>query len=126
MRYLFQFGRILAFCFAGEVLHAVLPLPVPASVYGLLLLLLALCFGIVRLEQVRETGLFLTGIFPLLFVPAATGVMELWAELGAMLLPAVISIVPVTVLVFAAAGRTTQALIRRKEKKAKGNFCLFF
>lgn len=116
MRYLFQSGRILAFCFAGEVLHAVLPLPVPASVYGLLLLLLALCFGIVRPEQVRETGLFLTGIFPLLFVPAAAGVMELWAELGAMLLPAVIAIVPVTVLVFAAAGRTTQALIRRKEK----------
>lgn len=116
MRYLFQSGRILAFCFAGEVLHAVLPLPVPASVYGLLLLLLALCFGIVRPEQVRETGLFLTGIFPLLFVPAAAGVMELWAELGVMLLPAVIAIVPVTVLVFAAAGRTTQALIRRKEK----------
>ena len=116
MRYLFQSGRILAFCFAGEVLHAVLPLPVPASVYGLLLLLLALCFGIVRPEQVREAGLFLTGIFPLLFVPAAAGVMELWAELGVMLLPAVIAIVPVTVLVFAAAGRTTQALIRRKEK----------
>lgn len=116
MRYLFQFGRILAFCFAGEVLHAVLPLPVPASVYGLLLLLLAFCSGIVRPEQVRETGLFLTGIFPLLFVPAAAGVMELWAELGAMLLPAVIAIVPVTVLVFAAAGRTTQALIHRKEK----------
>ena len=116
MRYLFQFGRLLAFCFAGEVLHAVLPLPVPASVYGLLLLLLALCSGIVRLEQVRETGLFLTGIFPLLFVPAAAGVMELWAELSAMLLPAVIAIVPVTVLVFAAAGRTTQALIHRKEK----------
>ena len=116
MRYLFQSGRILVFCFAGEVLHAVLPLPVPASVYGLLLLLLALCSGIVRPEQVRETGLFLTGIFPLLFVPAAAGVMELWAELGALLLPAVISIVPVTVLVFAAAGRTTQALIHRKEK----------
>mgnify|MGYP004438044765 FL=1 len=116
MRYLFQSGRILAFCFAGEVLHAVLPLPVPASVYGLLLLLLALCSGIVRPEQVRETGLFLTGIFPLLFVPAAAGVMELWAELGVMLLPAVIAIVPVTVLVFAAAGRTTQALIHRKEK----------
>lgn len=116
MRYLFQSGRILAFCFAGEVLHAVLPLPVPASVYGLLLLLLALCSGIVRPEQVRETGLFLTGIFPLLFVPAAAGVMELWAELGVMLLPAVIAIVPVTVLVFAAAGRTTQARIHRKEK----------
>ena len=36
--YLFQFARILAFCFLGEVCHAVLPLPVPASVYGLVLL----------------------------------------------------------------------------------------
>lgn len=117
MRYLFQFGILLGFCFAGEVLHAVLPLPIPSSVYGLLLLLFALILGIIKLEQVRETGLFLTAIFPLLFVPAATGVMELWAELGAMLLPALITIVPVTILVFAAAGRTTQAIIHRKENK---------
>ena len=41
-KYLFQFARILAFCFLGEILHAVLPLPIPASVYGLILLLLAL------------------------------------------------------------------------------------
>ena len=52
---------------------------IPASVYGLILLLLALRLGIVKLEQVKEVGLFLTGIFPLLFVPAAAGVMELWA-----------------------------------------------
>ena len=100
----------------GEILHAVLPLPIPASVYGLILLLLALRLGIVKLEQV---GLFLTGIFPLLFVPAAAGVMELWAEMGNMLLPIIIAIVPVTVLVLASAGRTTQALTsRRKNKEA--------
>lgn len=79
---MFQFVRILAFCFLGELLHAVLPLPIPASIYGLVLLLAALCLGIVRLDQVQETGMFLTGIFPLLFVPAAAGVMELWTELG--------------------------------------------
>lgn len=117
MRYLFQFARLLAFCCAGELLHAFLPLPVPASVYGLLLLLAALCTGIVRLEQVQEAGIFLTGIFPLLFVPAAAGVMDLWAELGKMLLPALVAIIPVTLLVFAVAGRTTQAVIRRKESK---------
>lgn len=121
MRYLFQFGTLLGFCFAGEVLHTLLPLPVPSSVYGLLLLLLALCLGLIQLEQVRETGLFLTGIFPLLFVPAAAGIMELWAELGAMLLPALIAIIPVTILVFAAAGRTTQSLIHPKEAKHHGH-----
>lgn len=117
MRYLFQFARLLAFCFAGELLHTFLPLPIPASVYGLLLLLAALCTGIVKLEQVQEAGIFLTGIFPLLFVPAAAGVMDLWAELGKMLLPALVAIIPVTLLVFAVAGRTTQAVIRRKESK---------
>ena len=76
-----------------------LPLPVPASVYGLVLLLLALNFRLIRLEDVKEVGVFLTGIFPLLFVPAAVGVMELWAEMGEMLLPIIIAIIPVTVLV---------------------------
>ena len=117
VKYIFQFARITAFCLAGEVLAAVLPLPIPASVYGLLLLVAALKFGVLKLDQVRETGLFLTGIFPLLFVPAAAGVMELWAEMGAMLLPILIAIVPVTVLVLVSAGRTTQALTSRRAAK---------
>ena len=111
-KYIFQFGRILAFCF----LHVVLPLLVPASVYGLVLLLAALTAGVVKLEQVKETGTYLTGIFPLLFVPAAAGIMELWAEMGQLLLPILIAILPVTVLVMAAAGRTTQALTARNKK----------
>ena len=113
--YLFQFARILAFCFLGEVCHAVLPLPVPARGYGLLLL--ALNFRLIRLEDVKEVGVFLTGIFPLLFVPAAAGVMELWAEMGEMLLPIIIAIIPVTVLVMVTAGKTTQALTSRKKNK---------
>ena len=84
-----------------------LPLPVPASVYGLVLLLAALNFGFVKLDDVKEVGTYLTGIFPLLFVPAAAGVMELWAEMGNMLLPIIIAIIG-TVLVMVSAGRTTQ------------------
>ena len=89
-----------------------LPLPVPASVYGLVLLLAALNFGFVKLDDVKEVGIYLTGIFPLLFVPAAAGVMELWAEMGNMLLPIIIAIIPVS------AGRTTQAMTGRKKKEA--------
>ena len=117
-KYLFQFTRILAFCFLGEILHAVLPLPIPASIYGLILLLLALRLKVIRMEDVKEVGLFLTGIFPLLFVPAAAGVMELWAEMGSMLLPILLAIFPVTVLVLITSGHTTQALVRRKQKGA--------
>ena len=94
-----------------------LPLPVPASVYGLVLLLAALNFGFVKLDDVKEVGIYLTGIVPLLLVPAAAGVMELWAEMGRLLLPILLAILPVTVLVMAAAGRTTQALTARNKKE---------
>ena len=117
MKYVFQLTRILAFCFAGEVLHTLLPLPVPASIYGLVLPVAALLTGLVRLDQIRETAVFLTGIFPLLFVPAAVGVMELRAELAAMLVPVVLAAVPVTVLVMAASGLTTQTLARALSRR---------
>ena len=117
MKYIFQFSRITAFCLAGEVLAAVLPLPIPASVYGLLLLVAALKFGVLKLDQVRETGLFLTGNFPLLFVPAAAGVMELGSQLMNLLLPAVLAIVPVTALVMAVTGMVAQKCAGGKEHK---------
>ena len=88
------------------------------AMYGLVLLLAALNFGLVKLDDVKEVGIYLTGIFPLLFVPAAAGVMELWAEMGNMLLPILIAIIPVTVLVMVSAGRTTQAMTGRKKKEA--------
>ena len=114
MKYIFQFLRILGFCLAGELLHWLLPLPVPASIYGLVLMLLALKTGVVKLEQIKETSQFLTGIFPLLFIPGAVGVMELWDVLREIWLPVVLALVVVTIATFAASGRVTQWLIRRK------------
>ena len=107
MKLIFEFARIAAFCFAGEV----------CSVYGLMLLLAALRFGVVKLEQVRTAALFLTGIFPLLFVPAAAGVMDLWADLQAMLVPVLLALIPITILVMTVSGCVTQRLAERKEKK---------
>ena len=122
VKYIFQFARITAFCLAGEVLAGevspvVLPLPIPASVYGLLLMVAALKTGVLKLDQVRETGLFLTGIFPLLFVPAAAGVVELGSQLMDLLLPAVLAIVPITALVMAVTGMVAQKCAGRKEHK---------
>lgn len=117
VKYIFQFARITAFCLVGEVLAVVLPLPIPASVYGLLLMVAALKTGVLKLDQVRETGLFLTGIFPLLFVPAAAGVVELGSQLMDLLLPAVLAIVPITALVMAVTGMVAQKCAGRKEHK---------
>lgn len=117
MKYIFQFCRILLLCFLGETLHFLLPLPIPSSIYGLLLLFLALKTEIVKLEQVRETGLFLTGIFPLLFIPAAVGVLEVWDELRAMLLPVTLALFLVTILVMVVSGHITEFVVNWREEK---------
>ena len=78
---------ILLVSFAGEVLKLALPFPVPGSIYGMLLLFIALCTGVIRLEHVRETGLFLVEIMPILFVSAGVGLMDSWGDLRKILLP---------------------------------------
>ena len=117
MKILRQFGLILAITFAGEVLKALLPLPIPASIYGMVIMLVGLVSGLLRLEDVQDVGDFLIEIMPILFDPAAVGLMDSWGTMKALLLPSVVMLVVVTVLVIVVTGRVTQVLIRRKKGK---------
>lgn len=75
MKYLRQLLMILIFSFIGEVLHAVIPIQMPASIYGLVLLFIALMTGLVKLPQVHEAARFLIEIMPLMFIPAGVGLL---------------------------------------------------
>lgn len=112
MNYIKQFSIILLFAFLGEILRAALPLPVPASIYGILLLFLALQRKWLAAGDIREAVAFLIQIMPILFVPPAVGLMEAWGvlrpDLGAYLLIVVVS----TVMVILVTGRFTQFLLR--------------
>ena len=116
MKYVFQFARIMGFCLAGELLHRVLPLPIPAGIYGLVLLAAALLTGVMKLEQVKQTGDFLSSLFPLLFIPTVAGVMEQWELIAGNLIPILIALIPVTWAVMAVAGKVTQSIMDRGEK----------
>ena len=113
MKYLTQFVIIMGFTLLGEALQRLLPLPIPASVYGLLLLFAALCLKLVKLEQVKETAGFLTSILPILFVSPAVGIVEDWALIREDLLAILILLVASTVLTFGIAGRTAQAFLKK-------------
>lgn len=117
MLYLRQFCIILFVSFLGELLHVMIPLPIPASVYGLVLMLLALCTGIIKLNQVKETAGFLIEIMPVMFIPAAAGLLDAWPALQAIWIPVILITVITTVLVMAVTGRVTQHMIRRKNRK---------
>lgn len=116
MKYVFQFLRIIGVCFIGEVLAEALPLPIPASVYGLVLMLVMLRTGLYRLEQVRETGMFFVSILTIFFIPAAVGVMEQWDVLVAIIFPCVIATLLITALVMGVTGRFTQWIHRFGDK----------
>ena len=115
MKYIRQFLWILLFSFVGEVLKYLIPLPVPASIYGLVLLFVALLSGVIRLEAIREVSQFLIEIMPLMFIPAAVGLLESWDALCGVFWQSMVATVVSTVLVMGVSGVITQWLIRRKE-----------
>ena len=117
MKYIRQFAVILGFTCAGEILHYFIPLPIPGSVYGLVLLFAFLAFGWIKLEDVRETGQFLIEIMPLMFIPAAAGLVDVWPDLKPIVWPVVITVLATTVLVMTVTGQVTQRVIRAGKEK---------
>ena len=118
MKYLIQFSIIAGISFLGELLHHIIPLPIPASIYGLALLMIFLVTKIIPYSAVKETGHFLIDIMPIMFLPAAVGLMVSFSVLKAVLLPYAVITIMTTFLVMLIAGRTTQSIIR-KDKKTK-------
>ena len=119
MKYLTQFGIILAISFVGEVLNRIIPLPIPASIYGMILLFVGLLTGGIKLSSVKDTGKFLIEIMPLLFIPATVRLIEAWARMQDFLVAIIVISLVSTVVVAAASGRITQLIINRKAKKQK-------
>lgn len=113
MKYLTQFLIIMGFTLTGEALQRLIPLPIPASVYGLVLLFAALCLGLVKVDQVKETGGFLTSILPILFVSPAVGIVEDWALIREDLLAILLLLIASTALTFGIAGRAAQAFLKK-------------
>ena len=119
MKHMKQFGIILVLSFIGELLNHVLPLPVPSSIYGIILMFICLKTGLIPLEEVDETGRFLIEIMPLTFIPAGVKRLVSWGELKPVLIPVVVSMVVSTVIVMAVSGLVTQAVLRHKGKKKR-------
>lgn len=117
MKFIKQFDIILAISFIGEIMNYLIPLPVPASIYGLVLMLLCLHFGIVHIDSVKDSGKFLIEIMPLMFIPAAVGLIESWKTIGPKIGTYLIITVLSTIFVMIVAGHTTQAFIRFSKSK---------
>lgn len=121
MKWIKQFGIILAVSFIGELLGNWIPLPIPASIYGIILLFLCLKLHLIPFDAVHETGDFLIEIMPLMFIPAAVGLLESWDIIRPSWIQYILITVSTTFIVMVAAGLVTQAVIRRTKKGDEKN-----
>lgn len=117
MKYLKQIVIILFFTLVGEVLHQVIPFPIPAAIYGLLLLFLALCVGLVKVESVEDVSQFLISILPVMFVAPSVNLLAYWDVVSSEIVPILTINILTTLLIFAAGGLVTGWIRKKKGGK---------
>jgi len=114
MKFFRQICLIALFSFLGELCRWLIPYPIPASIYGMVLLFAALALKLIPAEAVRETGSFLTSFLTVLFVAPVVSLLDCWDALRDALLPLILITFATTVLTFVVSGKVTQLLIKRK------------
>lgn len=120
MKYVKQVLIILGFTAMGEVLARVIPFPIPAAIYGIVLMLIALGTGILKTAHVKETSGFLISVMPVLYVPVCVRILEYWGIISRNLAAILTITVVSTYLVFAVSGLVTQALLKKKGGNGNG------
>lgn len=117
MKYIKQLAVILTISFIAELMEYLIPIPVAASIYGLVLMLAGLVTKLIPLNRVENAADFLTEIMPILFVPPTVGIMASAEALKEILIPLCVICVVSTILIMVVTGRVSQSIIRRRNKK---------
>ena len=119
MKYIFQIGIIAMISFAAELLYYFLPLPIPASVYGLVILFVLLCTKIIKLEQIENVADFLLLVMPIFFIEPSVGLMTSVDAIKGQAVVLVLMCVLSTIVVTVVTGLVAQLMIRMKQYRNK-------
>ena len=115
MKYITQLLYILLSTGLGELLEYLIPLPIPAAIYGLVLLLIALCTGILKAEKISDVARFLINIMPLFFVAPGVNILRYWGIIRSEVVAICVVTVVSTLVVFAVSGLITQLLLKKED-----------
>lgn len=119
MKYMKQMGLIVAISFVAELLYYFLPLPIPASVYGMVILFTLLCLKIVKLPQVEDVANWMLSIMPIFFIAPSVGLINSFDSIKGQVIPLLLICFVSTVVVTVVTGLIAQAVVRM-QKRIKG------
>ena len=117
MKYIFQFCILMIFVLLGEVCEHFIPLPIAGSIYGLVLLFLALVFGVVKLHWVEDVANWFHNTMSLFFVAPAVAVIDIWGDIADIWWILVLLMVAAYLVTMITTGITADALIHDSDKK---------
>lgn len=120
MKYLFQIGIIAAISAVAELLYIVIPLPIPASVYGLVLLFVLLMTKVIKLAQIEETADYFLLIMPVLFLEPSVKLMTSLSIMKGQAVGLFVLCMISTCVTIMVTGMVAQAVIRMRGKRKKG------
>lgn len=116
MKYIKQLLIILTISCIGELLNLFIPIPIPSGIYGMILLFILLCIGVIKIHQIEDVGKFFIDIMPMLFIPSAVGIMSQFEQLKNIWIEIIVITIVTTIIVMSVTGLVTQWIIRFKEK----------
>lgn len=119
MKYIRQVAIIFTITFMGEILKEItpIPFPIPSSVYGLILMLLALMTKIIKIDDVKESAYFLISIMPIMFIPPAINLITVWPNIQSKVLAYFVICIISTLIVMISSGILTQKILNNMENK---------
>lgn len=119
MKIIIQIAIIFSICWVSQIIEALLPIAFPASVIGMVLLLLLLT-RVLRVDHIREKSDFLLSNMAFFFIPAGVSIINYFDVLASNLLPLLAVCVISTILTFAVtawAVSLTQRLMKGGKKR---------
>lgn len=121
MKYIKQLFIILIVSFVGELVHFLVPLPIPASIYGLAIMFLLLEFRIVKVEQIKDVSSFLLGIMPVFFVPPCVGFINAFPLMKQYGVQFMVIGIGTTILVMVSTGWVVQIIMNIRNRKSENS-----
>ncbi|MDY3928564.1 MAG: CidA/LrgA family protein [Clostridia bacterium] len=119
MKYIEKFLIIAVISFLGELLNYIIPLPVPGSIYGFLILFILLVLKVIKVDEIRPVTDFLLSIMPITFIGPGVGLIVSAGELKSMAIPALISITAGTAVILSIVSLVVEMVLKRDSKSKK-------
>ena len=110
-----EIAIIFGICLISEGISSLLPIPFPASVLSMLILLALLLSGVVQDRHIRRTCGFFTSNMAFFFIPPCVGILEHMSTLTAVLIPFLVISIVTTPLVYLVTAWVIQLIMRTQK-----------